>query len=109
MSASPGFKTTSTNWGRRACRAGLSLFELILSLGLAGIVLLVLVAITVATGRSLAEFFNYVDLDHSNRIAIDVMSRDLRQVRYLSSYSTNAVSFVDKDLTTISYVYSPSA
>jgi hypothetical protein len=109
MSASPGFKTISTNWRRRACRSGLSLFELLVALGLAGIVLAVLVALSVSTGRSLAEMFNYVDLDHSNRIAIDVMSRDLRQVRYLASYSTNAVSFVDKDLTTLTYTYSPAA
>ena len=108
MFASPGFKTISTNRGRPACRAGLSLFELIISLGLTGLVLVVIVTLAVSTGRSLAEMFNYVDLDHSNRIAIDVMSRDLRQVRYLSSYGTNAVSFVDKDLTTLRYVYSPA-
>ena len=83
--------------------------ELLMALGLTGIIVLVIVALSVATGRSLAEMFNYVDLDHSNRIAIDVMSRDLRQVRYLSVYNTNSVSFVDKDLTTLSYVYSPSA
>ena len=79
-----------------------------MALGLSGLILLVIVALSVSTGRSLAEMFNYVDLDHSNRIAIDVMSRDLRQVRYLSAYNTNSVSFVDKDLSTLSYVYSPS-
>ena len=108
MLASPGFKTISTSGGPRVRRAGLSLFEFIIALGLSGLVLVVLVALSVSTGRSLAEMFNYVDLDHSNRIAIDVMSRDLRQVRYLSSYNTNAVSFVDRDLTTLSYVYSPA-
>ena len=108
MFASPGFKTISTSLSRRASRAGLSLAEFLVALGLAGIVMVVLVTLSVATGRSLAEMFNYVDLDHSNRIAIDVMSRDLRQVRYLSTYTTNAISFVDKDLTTLSYVYSPA-
>jgi Tfp pilus assembly protein PilW len=82
--------------------------EFLMALGLTGIVMLVIVTLSVSTGRSLAEMFNYVDLDHSNRIAIDVMSRDLRQVRYLSAYNTNALSFVDKDLTTLSYIYSPA-
>src|SRR5262245_3128437 len=109
MLPSPGFKTTCTSRSRRARRAGLSLMELLMALGLTGILLLVIVALAIATGRSLAEMFNYVDLDHSNRIAIDVMSRDVRQVRYLSAYNTNSISFVDKDLTTLSYVYSPSA
>lgn len=108
MFPSPGFKTISTSLFRRAGRAGVTLPEFLISLGLAGIVMLVIVALSVSTGRSLAEMFNYVDLDHSNRIAIDVMSRDLRQVRYLSSYTTNAISFVDKDLSTLSYIYSPA-
>jgi len=109
MFPSPGFKITFTSWGRRACRAGVTLSEFLIALGLAGLVMLVLVALSVSTGRSLAEMFNYVDLDHSNRIAIDVMSRDLRQVRYLSSYNTNSLSFVDKDLTTLSYDYSAAS
>jgi type II secretory pathway component PulJ len=82
--------------------------ELLIALGITGIVMLVIVTLSVSTGRSLAEMFNYVDLDHSNRIAIDVMSRDLRQVRYLSSYNTNSVTFVDKDDTAITYAYSPT-
>lgn len=108
MSPSQGFKTTCISRCRRAWRAGVTLAEFLIALGITGIVMLVIVTLSVSTGRSLAEMFNYVDLDHSNRIAIDVMSRDLRQVRYLSSYSTNSISFVDKDDGTITYTYAPA-
>jgi hypothetical protein len=51
---------------------------------------------------------NYVDLDHYNRVALDIMSRDVRQVRYLQSYTSNSLVFVDKDNQTLQYSYSPA-
>jgi hypothetical protein len=77
-------------------------------MGLSCIVVIVLVTISLTTGRSLSEMFNYVDLDHYNRIALDTMSRDLRQVRFLSSYSSNSVTFVDQNSNLLSFAYSPT-
>ena len=89
-------------------RPGFSLTEFVIAMGLASIVVIVLVTISLTTGRSLSEMFNYVDLDHYNRIALDTMSRDLRQVRYLSSYQTNSVTFVDHNSNLLSFAYSPA-
>jgi len=63
--------------------------------------------LAVSTGRSIAEMFNYVDLDHANRVALDTMTREVRQVRTITSLSTNTVVFVDKDGATVTYTYSP--
>jgi hypothetical protein len=101
-------KITSTDPRRRPARAGVTLVEFVISMGITAIVALALVAISMTTGRSLSEMFNYIDLDHYNRIALDTMTRDLRQVRYLSSYQTNAVSFMDQYSNTLSFVYSPT-
>jgi hypothetical protein len=80
----------------------------VVALGVSGVVLLVLVALTVNSGRTLAEMVNYVDLDHHNRIALDVMTRDVRQMRFLSDYRTNAVSFVDEAGRVLSLAHSPA-
>lgn len=108
MSPSPESRTTSTEAHRRALQSALTLAEAVIALGIAGVILIVLVTISMTTGRSLAEMFNYVDLDHNNRIALDVMTRDLRQVRYLTAYQTNSISFLDHDSNTLTFAYSPT-
>jgi len=107
MSVSPASRITSIDRRRRR-QSALSVAEVVVALGLTGILLIVLVTISLTTGRSLAEMFHYVDLDHYNRIALDVMTRDLRQVRYLSDYQTNSVSFVDHSSNTLTFAYSPT-
>jgi len=106
MSVSPASRTTSTDRRNRARQSALSVAEVVVALGLSGLVLIVLVTISLTTGRSLAEMFHYVDLDHYNRIALDIMTRDVRQVRYLSDYQTNSVSFVDQKSNTLTFAYS---
>lgn len=108
MSVSPASRTTSIERRRDRRRRGLSLAEVVVGLGISSFLLIVLVTISLTTGRSLAEMFHYVDLDHYNRIALDVMTRDLRQVRYLSQYQTNSVSFVDQRSNTLTFAYSPT-
>ena len=92
----------------RRDRSGFTLTEVLISAGLAGLVATAMLILSVSTGRSLAELFNYVDLDHENRIALDSLTRELRQVHYITAYSSNSVSFVDKDGLALSYVYSPT-
>jgi hypothetical protein len=81
--------------------------EVVVALGICGVILLVLVNLSVSSGRSLAEMVHYVDLDHHNRIALDVMTRDVRQMRHLSDYRTNAISFMDHDNQVLTFDYSP--
>jgi hypothetical protein len=108
MFAAAESKTTSTEPRSRRNRSGLTLTEVLISMGLASLVASALLVLSVSTGRSLAELFNYVDLDHMNRIALDSLTRELRQVTYLTSISSNTLSFVDKDGAALSYVYSPT-
>src|ERR1051325_5082499 len=107
MFAAPEFKTTSIEDRKRANCSGISLLEMVFAMGLTGIAATALLILAVSTGRSLAEMVNYVDLDHYNRVALDNMTRDLRQVSYLDSLSTTAITFIDKDGTPLSYVYDP--
>src|SRR6266545_5465163 len=105
MFAAADCKTTSTR--RRKNCAGLSLMELVVSLCLGVMASAAVLILSAHTGRSFVEMVNYVDLDHSNRIALDTMTRELRQVEQLTSFSSTALTFADKDGIPLSYVYSP--
>jgi len=94
--------------GRPAC-AGVTLVELMIGVFLTALAATALLILSASTGRSLAEMTNYVDLDHYNRVALDKLTRELRQVRYLVSVANNkkSVTFSDKDGLDVTYTYSP--
>jgi len=108
MFAAAECKTTFTRRQRRKKCAGLGLMELVVSLSLGVMATAAVLILSVHTGRSFVDMVNYVDLDHSNRIALDTMSRELRQVSRLVSFSSTALTFDDKDGIPLSYVYSPT-
>lgn len=90
----------------RARISGVTLAELLVALGVSALIATVLLILAMSTGRSLAEMLNYVDLDHANRLALDVMTRDIRQVRSVQNFSSNSMVFLDKDGQPLRYEYS---
>ena len=100
-------KITSTN-ARRRRASGMMLIEALMSIGLTGLIMIVLVSISVFSGRSFVTMANYVELDDNNRIAIDTMTRDLRECNRVLSSSTTSLQLEDYDGFTITYTYSPS-
>ena len=99
--------STSPRQKRRQNLIALSLMEVVIAVALTTMVGTALLILSSSTGRSLAEMVNYVDLDHENRVALDNLTRELRQVRYLTSFSASSVTCSDKDGADVSYVYSP--
>ncbi|MBE0545921.1 MAG: hypothetical protein IH623_31720 [Verrucomicrobia bacterium] len=63
---------------RRGVR-GLSLTELIVATGMGMVVLMILGVLSVHALRSFVAMGNYASLDARNRLALDKMSRDIRQ------------------------------
>jgi hypothetical protein len=57
------------------------------------------------TNRSFASLTNYLDLDQKTQVALDKMSREVRQVKKLTSFSSTNLTFQDYDLGTLQYVY----
>jgi len=84
------------------------LIEALMSIGLTGLIMIVLVSISVFSGRSFVAMANYVELDDNNRIAIDTITRDLRECNRVLSSSTNSLDLEDSDGFTITYNYIPS-
>ena len=96
-----------TNKRARADHAGVTLTEFIIAAALSGLVASALFILAVSTGRSIAELINYVDMDHHNRLALDQLTREVRQIRLITAMTSNAVTFVDKNGATVTYQYSP--
>jgi len=89
--------------------SGVTLVELLIAIGLTSLIAVVILILAVSTGRSFVEMVNYVDLDHNNRMALDIMTRDLRQVQSVVTVATNSLAFLDMDGQSLRYTYSPSS
>src|SRR6185436_17268892 len=55
-----------------------------------------------------AEMANYVDLDHANRVALDNLTRDLRQISDVTAFTSTAITCIDKDGIPLSITYDPA-
>src|SRR6185503_1092886 len=91
-------------------RAAFTLVEFMVASVLTIIVLGAVLSFFLFSSRSFVALNNYVDLDQQTQLALDKMSREIRQVNMLTSYSpTNNLTFQDYDGATLQYVYSPTA
>ena len=102
-------KVTSTEARRRQSTSGALLLEAIMAIGITALLMLALVAVSVFSTRSFTALFNYVALDDANRLAVDQLTRDVRECNNVSACSTNVLTVVDSDGFNLSYNYSPTA
>jgi hypothetical protein len=102
-------KTTFTEARVRRRQAGLGLIEAMIAIGITAFLILVLTNLSMLSGRMFAAFANYVDLDGDNRIAMDTMTRDLRECNRVVSCSNTQLVIEDSDGFNITYTYSPGA
>src|SRR5258708_20348528 len=96
-------KGTSTRTG------GFARPEVLIASGLALVALLALVLLSLYASRSFAAMANYMDLDQSSRLALDKMSREIRQAQQLTDYSPSSLTFQDRDGNPLQFVYDPQA
>ena len=55
--------------------------------------------------RSFAAMTNYADMNTRSQLALDKMSKDIRQARSLTAYSTNSLTFLDVNNNSLQYVF----
>ena len=101
------FKVTSTN-PRHRVASGFALVEAIMAIGLTGIIMVVLVGVTLFSGRSFVCLANYVELDDKNRLAIDHLTRDLRECNKVMFCLSNYLALEASDGFPITYFHNPS-
>jgi len=95
------FKTTFTKPRQDA----FSLIELQIALGLGLVVLAAVLSFFLFSTRSFAAMTNYLDLQQKTQIALDQMSREIRQVARLTACSSNSLTFQDYDGGTLQYAW----
>ena len=101
-------KTTSTKAVRRRL-AGIGLVEAMIAIGITALLILVLTNVSMLSGRMFASFFNYVDLDDANRIAMDTMTRDVRECNRVVSCSATRLVIEDSDAFNVTYAFNAGA
>src|SRR3954464_2227250 len=85
--------------------SGSTLPEAIIAIGVTAMLVVALCSFTVFTGHNFAALFNYVDLDDMNKLAMDQITRDVRQANRVSAYATNRLTLEDADGQPIIYGY----
>jgi Tfp pilus assembly protein PilW len=76
-------------------RAGFTLIEATIAMGLGTLVLAVVASLIVYSARTFSAMTNYVDLDLHSRCALDIISREVRQATAVVDCRTNgSISFI---------------
>jgi prepilin-type N-terminal cleavage/methylation domain-containing protein len=91
-------------WRRHA----FTLVEVMVATALAGIALTAMALLSYFTSRSFVAATNYTDMALLSRMALDNMSRAIRQSRQVSAYSTNSITLVDASGNTVQYTLNPA-
>jgi hypothetical protein len=93
----------------RRQKDGMTLVEFMIGLGVGVLVLAATCAFSLFSSRSFVTFMNEATLDKRNRYALDVITRDLRSVSGISTFSSRQdVTFQDWDNTPLRFVYNPT-
>src|SRR6266498_3896157 len=80
--------TSLTRMPHKVRCAGLTLVEMLVAIGISGIVFVAVGMMIFFSGRSYAALANYVDLDNKSRSALDQMSKEIRQVDCVTNSAT---------------------
>jgi hypothetical protein len=102
-------KTTFTKSRGSGHIGGSSLVEAMIAIGVTGLLMLVLANVSMLSGRMFVSFVNYVDLDDSNRLAMDTLTRDLRECQRVMSCSTTQLLIENPDGFTVTYLFNSGA
>ncbi|HKQ38198.1 MAG TPA: hypothetical protein VJ063_08985 [Verrucomicrobiae bacterium] len=87
----------------------MTLAEALVSMCVVILILLALVAFSMFSTRSFATMYNYVSLDDANRIAMDTLTRDVRQCKSVIDCTSSRLILQDSDNRTLGYIYDATA
>lgn len=88
---------------------GMTLPEMMVSVGIGCLVLAMMSAVFLTSALSFARMNNHVSMNQDSRSALDRMSRDIRQAGNLVSFSTNQLVFTLEGTNTLNYYWDPSS
>ena len=81
------------------------LIELLFGIAISGMVLAQICLIWYYASRSFVAQLNYVDMDQISQRTLDTLTREIRQTKALTFYTTNKVVFRDADDLPLTYEF----
>src|SRR4051794_25857525 len=90
-------------------KAAFTLVEVMVAAALGLVALTAVGMLSWFSSRSFAAIANYISLDQSSQLALDKMSREVRQARQLTQYSATSLNLLDFDNNPLQFVYDPDA
>ena len=87
----------------------MALAEALVGMCVVMLILLALFAFSMFSTRAFATMYNYVDLDDDNRIAMDTLTRDVRQCQRVIDCTSTRLILEDGVGNALGYIYDPSA
>lgn len=99
----------STKPALRHSISGAALAEAMVGVCIVVMILLALFAFSMFSTRSFATMYNYVDLDDANRIAMDTLTRDVRQCKRVIDCTSSRLIMEDYNGLTLGYIYDADA
>lgn len=85
----------------------MSLLEMMITVTVGMIVMAAVGGTMLFTARSFVATGNYADLDRASFVALDRLSRDVRQSRELLAFTPSKLTLRDNDHATLIYEYNP--
>ena len=88
-------------------RAAFTIVEMMIAMGVATIVGVIAASFTIFSARSFVEMSDYSDMNQDSQLALDKMSKDIRQTKSLTGSTSNSLSFLDANGNALQFVYAP--
>jgi prepilin-type N-terminal cleavage/methylation domain-containing protein len=85
---------------------GMTLVEMLIAIGVGSLVLMIMAAVFMMSARSFAATSNYVHMDANSRMALDHLTKDIRQAGDLTEFTPTRLKFSRFPQTNSFLVYS---
>ncbi|HMP82188.1 MAG TPA: prepilin-type N-terminal cleavage/methylation domain-containing protein [Verrucomicrobiota bacterium] len=86
-------------------KRGFTLAEVVIAMAIFGVASIAVMSFYLFSARSTGALANYAILDGKNREGIDTMSQEIRQCQRVASFTTNSITLLNADNSTITYTY----
>src|SRR5690349_19841085 len=89
--------------------AAFTLVEVMVASALGLLTVSAVVMLSMYSSRSFAAIANYVNLDRQSQLALDKMSKEIRQAVKVTDCSPTSLSILDVDTNSVQFSYDPVA
>jgi len=89
-------------------KRGFTLVEMMVAAGLFGVMTATVCTLYLVCTRSFSSLANYAELDKINRVAMDTLTKEIRQARIVTDVQSNSFSIINGDGMSVTYWFNPS-